>query len=327
MISLDDIKKPVAGEITRYEEYLRNSLHSDNELAGAMLGFIFNNRGKSIRPLLALLSASMVSGGAPLPQRSHLGAMLLEMVHTASLVHDDVIDESSLRRGKPSVNAVWNSHLAVIIGDFILARSFSAGMESGYYDIVSYVTRSIADLCEGELIQSDQSERLQMTREIYYEIIYKKTATLIGTSCGVGAMSVDAPDGEVKKLKEMGDNIGMAFQIKDDILDYGISAKTGKPVCIDLREKKITLPMITVMERSSDARRKQIVDMLAEIESRPQNADLLYEAVISEGGLEMAGEQMALYVDKARATLYSYPRSDYRDSLDNLLDYVIQREV
>lgn len=327
MTTLDKIKAPVAGELEKYEEYLRGSLYSDNPLAHDMLVYVFNTRGKAIRPLMVLLTAAIHNGGEPLPEDSYLAAMLLEMIHTATLVHDDVIDEAFIRRGKPSVNALWQSQKAVLIGDFILAKSFQVGMQSGAYQIVEYITRVMPALCEGELTQSMQSDRLEMTREIYADIIYRKTATLMGTSCGVGAMSAGASPEQVAKMKEMGDAIGMAFQIKDDILDYKPASATGKPLCGDLRERKITLPLLTVLEKSSPAARKNIIALLSEVRGKPSNAEKLHAIVLEQGGLEMAAEVMNGYVAKAAEFLMQCPLSAYRDSLEKLFGYVASRDM
>ena len=326
MTTLDQIKTPLVGELERYEEYLRQSLHSDNQLTNAMLDYIFNTRGKAIRPLMVILSAAIQNGGAPLPENTYLAAMLVEMTHTASLVHDDVVDEAFIRRGKPSVNALWMAKKAVLIGDFILAKSFQVGIQSGEYGIVEYIMSVMPELCEGELIQSQQSNQLEMTREIYEDIIYRKTAILIGTSCGVGAMSAGASGLQIAQMKEMGNAIGMAFQIKDDMLDYKPSSSTGKPLCGDLRERKITIPLLTVLEKSSPALRKKIIALLSGIRSHPENADKLHAMVLDHGGMEMAAEVMDGYVEKAVGILSQYPPSPYRDSLHDLFLFVANRE-
>ena len=326
MSVLNQIKAPVAAELAQFDRFLREALKSDNQLVDTMLNYVISNRGKGIRPLLALLSAALHAGGKALGERSYLAAMLLEMIHTASLVHDDVIDEASFRRGKPSVNAIWHSHRSVLLGDYILARSYTVGMESGHYDIVAYITHTMGEICEGELIQSDQSDRLEMTREIYFDIIYKKTATLLGTSSGVGALSVGAPMDRIAAMKQFGDNLGMAFQIKDDILDYNLTANTGKPACADLRERKITLPLLTVLERSSEQERSEILRLLSDIRDTPTNADILCDLVTSQGGLEIASEVMEEYTQKALRIVGSYPESPYRTALEQLCDSLAARE-
>lgn len=232
-----------------------------------------------------------------------------------------------MRRGKPSVNALWKSQRAVLIGDFILARSYSVGMKSGAYRIVEYISDCMPLLCEGELIQSEQSDRLEMTRDIYHDIIYKKTATLLGTSCGVGAMSAGATDHRIAMMKEMGDAIGIAFQIKDDILDYKPTSATGKPICGDLRERKITLPLLSVLETSTTQEKKEIIGLLSGVRAKPDNADKLYDIVLDRGGLRMASEVMEEYVTKAKDLLESFPPSAYRESLAELFLYIAAREM
>lgn len=326
MPSIEKIKAPVAADLERYESYLRSSLSSDHVLTQAMLDYIFDARGKGIRPLLVLLSAGMHGEGSPLPEQSYLAAMLIEMVHTASLVHDDVIDEADLRRGQPSVNAIWHSKRSVIIGDYILAKSFAAGMRSKAYDIVSYVTDGIGALCEGELMQSEQNDLLEMTRDIYCDIIRKKTATLIGASCGAGAMSAGASEDTVAAMRQFGDDIGMAFQIKDDILDYSPAEKTGKPLCGDLREGKITLPLLLLIESAGADTREDIKKHLRDAGTSQASLDYLRGMVIDGGWLTRAAEVMDQYVDRARLALLAFPESPYRDSLDKLCLYIAERD-
>ena len=326
MQTLDDIRQPVSEDIRRYEDLLKNSFSSDNPTVNSMLDYVFSNRGKGVRPLMTLLSAALFNGSTPLPAKSHLAAMIIEMIHTATLVHDDVIDEAFIRRDKPSVNALWRSQRAVLVGDYILAKSFSTGMDEKAYEIVGYITGCMADICEGELIQSEQSDLLEMNREIYNSIIYKKTATLIGTSCGAGAISAGADSTAVAKMKELGDAAGMAFQIKDDILDYKPSVDTGKPTCGDLRERKITLPLLIVLEKATGTERKQIIRLLSDIRHTPRNAEKLYNLVVEAKGPEMAAEIMQEYIDKAISLLRSFPESIYRESLAGLFRFIASRE-
>ncbi len=312
MTTLERIKSPVAAELARYEEYLRETMRSEGNLTQQMLDHVMGTRGKGMRPLMVFLTAAM-HGGA---DHGYLPAMLVEMLHCATLVHDDVIDHSDLRRGMPSVDALWDSRRAVLLGDFILARSFGLGMESGQYDVVAYITRCMTQLCEGELLQSEMSDSLATTREVYNEIIYKKTATLIGTSCGAGAMAAGAAPAETALLKRIGDDAGMAFQIKDDILDF--SAATGKPRGGDLRERKITLPLLMIME----TRREEVLGLL-----RRGDTEALCALVENGGGLEMAAVAMQEYIDRAVALLRdNFAPSPYRDSLEQLFGFIAERE-
>jgi octaprenyl-diphosphate synthase len=315
--TLEQIRRPVADELRRYEEYLHRALHSDGRLSSQMLAHVMGTRGKAVRPMLVILSAA-IWGHA---EKGYLPAMLAEMFHTATLVHDDVIDHSPCRRGQPSADALWDSRRAVLLGDLILAKSFGAGMSSGRYEAVEYITRCMTALCEGELLQSEiADEPHRMTRDIYNEIIYNKTATLIGTCCGVGAMVAGAGPEMVETFKRIGDDAGMAFQIKDDILDFADG--TGKPRCGDLREGKVTLPLLTVIEKSTPQRRVEIIEMLGR-----GDVDALCGVVEQGGGLEMAAAEMERYVARAADGLRAAcPPSPYRDSLEELFRFIAYRE-
>lgn len=326
MALLDKIREPVEPEVARYDEFLEAALNSSYDMTTSMLDYILDNRGKGIRPLLVLLSASMYKQDESLPDDALLCAMLVEMVHTTSLVHDDVIDEAYIRRGKPSAKALWRSHRSVLIGDYILAKSFSFAMDQGAFELLHYISKAMSDLCEGELLQSEQSDHLEMTREIYNEIIFKKTARLIGISSGVGALSVKADKKIVDAMGEFGDSLGMAFQIKDDILDYTDTENTGKPVCGDIRERKINLPLLTVLEKSNESQRKKIYELLSDVRNSPTNANTLCDLVIERGGLDMAAEVMEGHLEKARAILDQAPDSIYRTSLHTLCDYIGSRD-
>jgi len=322
---LDSIRQPVAEPLKQYEAYVQAALRSNNPYLTPILDYLFGNRGKGIRPLLVMLSAALHAGNRPIGDRSCLAAMLVEMVHTASLVHDDVVDEADLRRGKPSLNALWQSRTAVLVGDYILSRTFQAGMDSGEYDIVTFIVRSLSELCEGELIQSRQSDRLEMTRDIYLDIIYKKTATLIGSCSGAGALSTGASSGEVARMKRFGDALGIAFQIRDDILDYAAESQTGKPACGDLRERKITLPLLTLLEKSCESERKALLQKIAGVREHPENVESLCRAVLEGGGIEMASVIMEEYLGEARELLAPYPDTPPRRSLLALCDFVAER--
>ncbi len=290
---------------------------SDNPLADNIMEYILSNSGKGVRPMTVMLSALLHNPDMGL--RTYLGAMLVEMMHTASLVHDDVIDHADTRRGKPSPRALWGPRTAVIAGDFILAKSLTVGLDSGQYDIVDQVVRAMSELCEGELLQSRQSDEVRMTREIYLDIVTKKTAVLFGVSAAVGAMSVGASGDDVARMRLFGEATGIAFQIRDDILDYA-SSDTGKPLCNDLVEKKITLPLLEVMEKLP-SRKEELSDMLARGE-----VDRLHRIVLSEGGLEAATEVMKKYVMRAVGLLANYPVSPAHNSLVLLANYAGERK-
>ena len=335
MISLDSIRTPIAADIVAFEEFIRGHFMADGRLISEMLQHVLASRGKGIRPMIVMLTSILnssantrewIEGERNCTKRTYLAAMMIEMLHTTSLIHDDVIDNSDQRRGKPSVNALWQSRNAVILGDYILARTMSLGMESAQYDLVSHVIGSVATLCEGEILQSQHTTDKDTTRQDYLEIIYKKTASLISISASAGAVSVMASQRDVERMRRFGEAIGMAFQIQDDILDYSRSANTGKPSNNDLREGKITLPLIEVLEKCSPAERLQLLDKLNQCKDDESAVDFLQGVVESTGGLEMAARTMQKYIDRATSILAEYDESPYRTALVNLCAYIAERD-
>ncbi|MEG1699823.1 MAG: polyprenyl synthetase family protein [Alistipes sp.] len=328
MITLDMIRKPVTAELEAYEEFVERQFTAEGEQLSAMLHYALTSRGKGIRPLLVMLAAAL---NAPMPgasrgRRACLAAMLVEMIHVASLIHDDVIDESDTRRGKPSVNARWQSHKAVILGDYILARNMNIGLQSGQFDLVTHVCGAMASLCEGEVLQSECAEKQVITRQAYLDIIYKKTASLLGTSASVGALAVGATRDKVTLMRRFGEALGMAFQIQDDLLDYTPAAQMGKPVNNDLREGKITLPLLSVLEKVSDERRAELLERLSSCRTDDAAVEYLQHTVVNEGGMEAAVAVMRGYVTRAVEMLSEYEPSEYRTALVNLCTYLADRD-
>ena len=322
MSSLSEIQRPIAGNIRHYEDFIASILRSDNAFVSSICDYILSRRGKQLRPLLVLLSAAL---HGEIDNRTYTGAAVVEMIHTASLIHDDVVDEAFVRRGAPSVNALWHSRTAVLIGDYIFARTYHTSLQEGAWDLLTEVTRAIHEVSEGELIQTEQSETLSITRPIYLDIIYKKTGSLIGACGAVGALSVHADAQAVDRMRAFGDNLGIAFQIKDDILDFSPMEETGKPSGGDLRERKITLPLLYVLENSSAGKRDELIDKLSQVREHPGYVDELQREVIEGGGLEHARECMLSYRDKAVALLADYPSSPLKDSLLGFADFVLER--
>ena len=327
MITLDSIRKPVLRELEAYDAFVERQFTADGELLNEMLKEALSSRGKGIRPLLVTLSAAMNArtAGAAGGQRVSLAAMLVEMIHTASLIHDDVIDEADTRRGRPSINARWQSHKAVLLGDYILARNMAIGLESGQFDLVSHICGRMASLCEGEILQDDCAARQNMTRRTYLDIIFKKTASLLGVSASAGALAVGATRDKVTTMRRFGESLGMAFQIQDDILDYTPSAQTGKPRGNDLREGKITLPLLEVLEKSSEERRVELLAMLKTCHESEEAVQRMQQLVLDEGGLDAAAATMHGYIAKAVQMLSEYDDSPYRTSLVHLCSFIIER--
>ena len=335
MITLDAIRTPIAADLEAFEEFIRSRFSSEGKLLSEMISHVLSSRGKGIRPIITMLCSALVSdvnnrewveGERNCSKRTYLGAMMVEMLHTASLIHDDVIDNADTRRGRPSANALWQSRNAVVLGDYILARTMSIGMDSAQYDLVSHIVGSVATLCEGEILQSQHAADKDTTRQDYFEIIYKKTASLISISASAGAVSVKAPRQDVEQMRRFGEALGMAFQIQDDILDYSRSAQTGKPTNNDLREGKITLPLIEVLEKCSPAEKLQLLDKLSQCKEDEAAVDFLQGIVEATGGTAMAARTMQTYIDRATSILAKYPDSPYRTALVNLCAFVAERD-
>ena len=335
MVSLEAIRTPIASDIDAFEDFLKGQFSSDGKLMSEMLTHVLSARGKSVRPIIVMLTSALTSsanqrqwveGERNCSKRTYLAAMMVEMLHTASLIHDDVIDNADTRRGRPSVNALWQSRNAVIMGDFLLARTMSAGMESAQYDLVSHIIGSVATLCEGEVLQSQHAADKDTTRQDYLEIIYKKTASLISISASAGAVSVMASREDIEQMRRFGEALGMAFQIQDDILDYSRSAQTGKPRNNDLREGKITLPLIEVLEQCTSAEKLQLIDKLSQCATDDSAVEYIQNIVEVTGGLSLAARTMQTYIDRAVAILSKYEDSPYRTALVNLCAYVAERD-
>ena len=335
MINLDSIRTPIASDLEAFEEFLRGQYSSDGKLMSEMLTHVLSSRGKSIRPIVVMLTSALtssannrqwVAGERNCTKRTYLAAMMVEMLHTVSLIHDDVIDNADMRRGRPSANALWQSRNAVILGDYLLARTMSAGMESAQYDLVSHIIGSVATLCEGEVLQSQHAADKDTTRQDYLDIIYKKTASLLSISASAGAVSVMASRDDVEQMRRFGEALGMAFQIQDDILDYSRSARTGKPANNDLREGKITLPLIEVLEKCTPAEKLQLLDKLSQCKEDEAAVDFLQGVVEATGGTAMAARTMQTYIDRATSILAKYADSPYRTALVNLCAYVAERD-
>lgn len=327
MVTLDTIRKPVTDDLAALDEMVCRHFTDDGSPMSEMLRYALSSRGKGIRPLVTLLSAALNAPAGRAGKRALLAAMLVEMIHVTSLIHDDVIDESDMRRGRQSLNARWQSKNAVIAGDYILARTISIGMSSAQYDLVQHIFGTIATLCEGEVLQSTHTNRRDTSRNDYLEIIYKKTAALLSVSASAGAMASGASREKVDTMRRYGEALGMAFQIQDDILDYtAADSATGKPAHNDLREGKITLPLIALLESAGTARRGELLALLGRCATDEQAVAELSRAVAEGGGIDSAARTMHSYLSRAAALTAGYEPSPLRDALVNLCAYVGQRD-
>ena len=325
--TLDQIRRPIEGQLEEFNAFVRKNFSKEQgTLIGDMLEYVLSARGKGLRPIVVMLAAGATSATGNFGKRTMLAAMLTEMIHVASLIHDDVIDESNLRRGKASVNARWQSHNAVIVGDYILARYMSIGLQSGQFDLLNHIIGAMSTLCEGELIQSDHASKLDTSRDNYLDIIYKKTASLFAVSASVGALSVGASAEKVEAMRLFGKMLGMAFQIVDDILDFVPNNNTGKPAANDLRERKITLPLIEVLERVSEEEKAEIMRHLPLCAESDESVAYIQAKVEEYKGVEIARETVHAYLQRAMSALSVCDDSDYRTSLLALCEYVVERD-
>jgi len=286
------------------------------------MSYIVKRKGKQMRPMFVFLSAG---ASGLISESTFTGASLIELLHTATLVHDDVVDSANYRRGFFSVNALWKNKAAVLVGDFLLSKGLLLSLENEEYELLRIVSNAVKEMSEGELLQFEKARRLDITEEIYYDIIRQKTASLIASCCAVGASSSGAPQDVVKRMKEFGENVGMAFQIKDDLFDYG-DEEIGKPLGIDIKEKKMTLPLIYALSKSSWLEKRKIIGIISKESHKPKKVKEVIEYVKASGGIGYAKESMNWYHQKALAILQDLPDSTYKDSLKQLVQFTIDRK-
>ena len=320
-LRLEDIKAPIAREMEEFEPKFRASMKTRVLLLDKIMGYIVKRKGKQMRPMFVFLSAGLCG---KISESTFRGASLIELLHTATLVHDDVVDDANYRRGFFSVNALWKNKIAVLVGDFLLSRGLMLSVENKDFNLLSIVTDAVREMSEGELLQIEKSRRLDINEEVYYEIIRKKTASLIASCCSVGASSSGSPDETVKKMREFGEKIGMAFQIKDDLFDYG-ELEIGKPVGIDIKEKKMTLPLIYALSKSGWLEKRRIISIVKNESEKPKKVKEVIEYVKRSGGIEYANAAMNRFHQDALRILDEFPETDYKKSLIQLVQFTIDR--
>lgn len=318
------IKQPIVKEMELFEKKFYNSMSSKVALLNRITHYIVNRKGKQMRPMFVFLVSKMVSDGV-VNERTYRGASVIELIHTATLVHDDVVDDSNRRRGFFSINALWKNKIAVLVGDYLLSKGLLLSIDNGDFDLLRIISVAVREMSEGELLQIEKARRLDITEEIYYEIIRQKTATLIAACCAMGAQSVNASEEEVERMRLFGEYIGMAFQIKDDLFDYG-QTKIGKPTGIDIKEQKMTLPLIYALNHCTKEEKKWVINSVKNHNKDKKRVKEVIAFVKRVGGLEYAENQMKVYQEKALNLLETYPKSTYKDSLELMVNYVIDRK-
>lgn len=321
---VSQIKSPIEAEMELFEKKFSNSMSSQVSLLSRITHYVVNRKGKQMRPMFVFLIAKMCNDGA-VNERTYRGASVIELIHTATLVHDDVVDDSNRRRGFFSINALWKNKIAVLVGDYLLSKGLLLSIDNDDFDLLKIISVAVREMSEGELLQIEKARRLDITEDVYFDIIRQKTATLIAACCAMGAKSVNAGDNVVEDMRKFGELIGIAFQIKDDLFDYS-EEKIGKPTGIDIKEKKMTLPLIHTLNVVSRQDKNWLINSVKNHNLNKKRVKEVIAFVKENGGLEYATTEMKKYQKEALLLLQKYPESPYREALELMVNYVIDRK-
>jgi len=323
MSSLKSIKAPIEKEIKEFEKVFRDSMRSKVPLLNIITNYILKRKGKQIRPIFVFLSAKL---HGEITESTYNAATLVELMHTATLVHDDVVDESYQRRGFFSINALWKNKISVLIGDYLLSKGLLLAVHNGEFDTLRIISDAVREMAEGELLQIEKARNLKTTEDVYFDIIRKKTATLLAACTAAGTKSVNADEQTVEKMHLFGEYVGIAFQIKDDLFDYQSNNKTGKPSGNDIQEKKMTLPLIYSLNNSNGNTRRSIKRIISRHNNNSKKVQEIIDFVHQSGGIQYAEEKMKEYQNKALNLLSEFPENEARNSLHELVRFVIERK-
>lgn len=314
-------KKILAEELKQFEVHFRDAVKSRVALLDRIMQYIVKRKGKQLRPMFVLLSAKL---GGPINDTSYRAASLVELLHTATLVHDDVVDDAMERRGYFSINALWKNKIAVLVGDYLLSKGLLLSLNNKDFKVLQILSTAVKEMSEGELLQMEKSRKLNLDEGVYYEIIKGKTASLLASSCAAGASSTFEDDTLIEKIRLFGEKTGMAFQIKDDLFDYG-NANIGKPIGNDIQEKKLTLPLIYTLNNCDAATKRKLIYIIKNENTSKAKVQIVINTVKETGGIDYATNKMLAYRDEALALLYEFPESDVRDALEELVRYTTDR--
>lgn len=320
---VDIIKAPIAEDMKLFEEKFRESMKSSVPLLDRITHYIVKRKGKQIRPMFVFLSANIFG---EITESTHRGAALIELLHTATLVHDDVVDNAFERRGFFSINALWKNKIAVLVGDYLLSRGLLLAIRNKEFKQLEIVSRAVEEMSEGELLQIEKSRGVNLDESIYFDIIRQKTATLIASCCSCGAASAGADDETIEKMRLIGEKIGIAFQIKDDLFDYGLGGKIGKPTGNDIKEKKSTLPLIYALNHSANGEKKSMLRIVKKDKKKKAEVNQVIQYVLDSGGIEYADKKMRELTSEAIDEINKLPSGPARDSLVALVEFTINRE-
>ena len=322
MMSVKEIMEPISSEMSEFEGRFRASMKSKVPLLDKVTHYIIRRKGKQMRPMFIFLTAKMLG---KINDKTYDAATLVELLHTATLVHDDVVDDANERRGFFSVNALWKNKIAVLVGDYMLSKVLLLSIENNNTKLLEVVARAVREMSEGELLQLEKARKLDITEEIYFEVIRQKTASLISTCCEAGAISVERFD-ETEKMRLFGEYIGIAFQLKDDIFDYGEPGEIGKPTGLDIRERKMTLPLIFALNNSTPEIRKELITIVKNHNENPKKVRRAVELVIEYGGIDYTHKKMLDFKELAVDLIENLPDSDAKKSILGLIEYTTKRK-
>jgi octaprenyl-diphosphate synthase len=322
MPGINQIKQPIAADIDVFEEKFKASMHSDAPLLDRITHYIVKRKGKQIRPMFVFFAAKLCGG---ILESTHRGAALVELLHTATLVHDDVVDNAYERRGFFSINALWKNKIAVLVGDYLLAKGLLLSVNNNEFRQLQIVSEAVKQMSEGELLQIEKVRKMDISEELYFNVIRQKTASLIASCCACGASSAGADEQTIEKMRLFGEKVGIAFQIKDDTFDFGTD-DVGKPLGIDIKEKKVTLPLIYALNRSDRSERKKIINLVKNHQDDPLKIQAIIDFVNSKDGVHYANEKMIQYQQEAFDILYTFEESEARTGLEQLVRYTTERK-
>jgi octaprenyl-diphosphate synthase len=323
MSRLNNIKTPLKQQLKEFDKIFKSQMKSKVPLLDKITRYIIKSKGKQMRPLFVFLSAGLCG---KIEDRSYRAASLIELLHTATLVHDDVVDESYKRRGFFSLNALWRNKIAVLVGDYLLSKGLLMAVKNNDYDLLKIVSEAVEQMSEGELLQIEKARKLDIQEDIYFEIIRKKTASLIASCCATGAASVSSDKETVEKFRKMGENIGIAFQIKDDLFDYEQNINSEKPNAIDIKERKMTLPLIYLLQKSTWIERRKLIYIIKNHNTNSEKIADIIRKVKDCGGLNYAKQKMNEYQNKALVFINEFPNNEYKTSMINLIRYTTERK-
>ena len=322
MPGINQIKLPIAADISVFEAKFKASMHSDAPLLDRITHYIVKRKGKQIRPMFVFFAAKLCGG---ILESTHRGAALVELLHTATLVHDDVVDNAYERRGFFSINALWKNKVAVLVGDYLLAKGLLLSVNNQEFKLLQIVSEAVKQMSEGELLQIEKVRRMDISESLYFDVIRQKTASLIASCCACGAASAGASDEVVEKMRLFGEKVGIAFQIKDDTFDFGTD-NVGKPIGIDIKEKKVTLPLIYALNRADKAEKKRIINLVKNHKDDPAKIQEIINFVNEMDGVRYAQDKMLEYQEEAFAILQTFEPGDARTGLEQLVRYTTERK-